>query len=126
MVKWGKISLEAGQAFGKSLGRVDENRRDMVSAGFEGVVEHRFKLPIGPWSTDRRLKEIGMYTRLMWDQGIEGWCMFLFTNYLGWQREEVLVFVADMRRMIRDKRIHAYMEASVCYGRKPMGHSSSG
>ena len=124
MAKWGKVSLDAGAAFGKSLARVAENRREIQAAGVEAVVEHRYKIPLGPWSADRRLKELGAYTQLMWDQGIEGWCMFLFTKYLGWQREEVLVFVAQMRRMIRDKRVHAYMAASVVYGRKPMGHAA--
>ena len=109
--RWGKTSLAAGVAFGKSLNRVDEDRHDIKDAGFEGVVEHRYKVPIGPWAKDRRLKEMGMYNQLQWEQGLEGWCMFLLTNYLGWTREQVLVYVAEMRSMLRDKRVHAYMEA---------------
>ncbi len=108
--KWGKISLEAGDAFGKSLRTVDESRQGILDAGFEAVAEHRYKWPIGGWCKDRRLKEIGLYNRLMWEQGMEGWCMYLLTNHLGWAKEEVMVYLAQMRSMLRNKRVHAYQE----------------
>lgn len=75
------------------------------------MVEHRYKLPISGWSKDRRLKELGMYNRLYWEQGVEGWCLFLLTRYLGWQYEEVMVYVAQMKKMLRDKSVHAYHDA---------------
>lgn len=67
------------------------------------------------WPKDPRLKEIGMYNRLQWEQGIEGWCMFLLTNYLHWAKEEVDVYLAHMRRALRDKSIHAYHEMCVLF-----------
>lgn len=106
--KWGKVSLDAGDAFGKTLRCVDEDKQNLIDAGFTDIVEHRYKLPIGGWSKDKRLKEIGMYNRLYWEQGIEGWCIFLLTKYLGWRYEEVMVYVAQMRKMLRDKTVHAY------------------
>jgi len=45
--KWGEISLQAGDAFGKSLRTVDEMKQNLVDAGFVEVKEHRFKWPIG-------------------------------------------------------------------------------
>jgi hypothetical protein len=45
--KWGEVSLAAGDSFGKSLRTVDESRGGLIDAGFQGVTEHRFKLPIG-------------------------------------------------------------------------------
>jgi hypothetical protein len=80
---WGKVSLEAGDAFGKTLRIVDEAKDKMIAAGFTNVVEHRFKAPIGPWAKDRHLKELGRYNRLQWEEGIEGWSMMLLTNLLG-------------------------------------------
>jgi len=117
--KWGEVSLQAGDAFGKSLRTVDESKQGIIDAGFTDVVERRYKWPIGGWSKDKRLKEIGLYNRLHWEQGIEGWCIFLLTNYLHWTKEEVMVYLAKMREMLRDKRVHAYQEVSVVYGRKP-------
>lgn len=81
--KWGEVSLEAGDKFGKSLRTVDEARPRMIRAGFEDVMEYRFKCPIGPWPRDQRLKEIGLYNRLNWEEGIEGWTLMLLTKVLG-------------------------------------------
>lgn len=106
--KWGQVSLEAGDAFGKTLRIVDESKQLLIDGGFVDVTEHRYKLPIGGWSKDKKLKELGMYNRLYWEQGIEGWCLFLLTRYLGWRYEEVMVYVAQMRKMLKDKTVHAY------------------
>lgn len=57
---------------------------------------------------------MGLFNRLNWEQGVEGWCMFLLTKYLGWQLEEVMVFVAQMRKALRDRTIHPYHEVYVC------------
>lgn len=109
--QWGKVSLEAGDAFGKTLRIVDESKAYIEEAGFEDVTEHRYKIPIGGWSSDARLKEIGRYNRLYWEHGLEGWCTYLLTRYLHWELEEVTVYIAHMRRMLRDKKVHAYHEA---------------
>ena len=81
--EWGKVSLQAGEAFGKTLHIVDEAREKMITAGFRNVVEHRYKCPIGPWPKDPHLKELGRYNRLQWEEGMEGWTMMLLTSVLG-------------------------------------------
>jgi hypothetical protein len=45
--KWGKISLQCGDHFGKTLRIVDESKQKILDAGFVDVVEHRYKWPIG-------------------------------------------------------------------------------
>ncbi|KAL3433545.1 S-adenosyl-L-methionine-dependent methyltransferase [Aspergillus tetrazonus] len=117
--EWGRVSLEAGEAFGKSLRIVDEARGRMIKAGFVDVVERRYKIPIGGWASDPRLKQLGLYNRLLWEEGIEGWCMYLLTTVLKWSREEVELYLSRMRKGLRTPRIHAYQECTVVYGRKP-------
>lgn len=80
--QWGPIALEAGRKFGKPLRVVNTMRQDMIEAGFAEVREVRFKWPIGGWPKVKRMKEIGRYNGAAWDQGIEGWVMYLYTNYL--------------------------------------------
>lgn len=55
----------------------------ITSAGFVDVVEKRFKWPIGPWSSDPRLKEIGRWNLLNWEEGMEGWVIAPYTRVLG-------------------------------------------
>lgn len=83
MADWGKVSLEAGEKFGKSLNIVHETEERMKKAGFVNVKYEKRIWPIGGWPKDERLKLIGKYNRLAWDEGMEGWTMFLFTKYLG-------------------------------------------
>ncbi|KAL4944117.1 hypothetical protein BDV06DRAFT_116836 [Aspergillus oleicola] len=119
--EWGKVSQEAGDAFGKSLLILDEAKDRMIKAGFVDVVERRFKLPIGEWPSDPRLKRQGQFNRLVWFEGIEGWSMYLLTTVLKWSRAEVELYLARMRKGLRNPRIHAYQECTVVYGRKPSG-----
>ncbi|THC90681.1 hypothetical protein EYZ11_009856 [Aspergillus tanneri] len=118
--KWGQISVEAGEAFGKTLLIGDLARTKMIEAGFVDVVEERFKCPIGAWPKDPHLKELGRYNYLQWEEGIEGWTMMLLTKILGWQRIEVEVYLAQMRQGLRNRNIHAYQEITIVYGRKPL------
>jgi hypothetical protein len=52
-------------------------------AGFVDIIEHVYKWPIGPWSSDDRLKEIGRWTQRFWLDGIDSWVLALFTRQLG-------------------------------------------
>lgn len=80
--QWGKISIEAGDKFGKSLRLVDESADNMIRAGLVDVVQKRFRVPIGGWAKDPHLKEVGKYNWLHWFEGIEGWAMMLLTSIL--------------------------------------------
>ncbi|KAK2764504.1 hypothetical protein FQN54_009199 [Arachnomyces sp. PD_36] len=108
--KWGQVSLEAGDAFGKSLRMAEEAASKIAQAGFVDVVEKRFKCPIGPWPKDRRLKELGLYNRLNWEEGIEGWTLMLLTKILEWKQTEVERYLAEMRKALWNPNIHAYQK----------------
>ncbi|BCS17505.1 class I SAM-dependent methyltransferase [Aspergillus puulaauensis] len=117
--EWGDVSVKAGDEFGKTLCALDTSRDGMIKAGFVDVVERRFKVPIGGWASDKRLKQLGLYNRLQWEEGVEGWCMFLLTAVLGWSREEVELYLSRTRKALRNPKIHGYQEFTVVYGRKP-------
>ena len=80
--EWGQISLEAGDAFGKTLRIVNESADHMRAAGFQHVTEQRFAMPLGSWPKDEKLKLVGKLNRLQWEEGIEGWTMMLLTHVL--------------------------------------------
>ncbi|RAO73172.1 uncharacterized protein BHQ10_009184 [Talaromyces amestolkiae] len=116
--KWGAVSLKAGDAFGKTLRISEEAKERIIAAGFVDVVERRFKVPIGPWARDPHLKELGRYNRLYWKEGIQGWTMMLLTKILKWKREEVEIYLMEVRQALRNPSYHAYHEFIVVYGRK--------
>lgn len=79
----GRLSLEAGARFGKSLTTAEEMKDNMIEAGFGDVKIHHFKLPIGPWAKDPHLKRLGRYQRLVCRESMEMWVMMLWTRVLG-------------------------------------------
>lgn len=84
--RWGKIILKARDTMGKGFRIHEQIKAYLEDAGFEDVVELSDKLPkvpIGPWSEDPRLKEIGRWNQVHWEEGIEGWSLALFTRVLG-------------------------------------------
>ena len=120
--KWGVTSLKAGDAFGKSLRTVDESKGAIAAAGFVDVVEHRWKLPIGAWTKDGHLKQIGKFNRIHWEEGIEGWCIYLLTHFLHWSKDEIDTYLSQMREALRDPKIHAYQEVYVLLIKSLVSH----
>jgi hypothetical protein len=86
MERWGPLALECGEKFGKSFSIAEDSEELMKKAGFVNVTYRTFKWPIGTWPKDPKLKQIGAYNRLGWEEGIEGWAMYLFTNHLNVRR----------------------------------------
>jgi hypothetical protein len=50
----------------------------------------------------------------------------MFTDILGWPMEEVQVYLARVRKELRDKRYHTYFWTRTVYGRKPTAREVSG
>lgn len=81
--EWGRVSLEMGERFGKTF-RIHERMKGYIEqAGFEDVVEVVYKMPIGPWSKDPHMKQVGLWNLLDWQEGCEGWCVAHLTRAMG-------------------------------------------
>lgn len=128
--EWGPLFINAADSpkFGRTLDIWKDMKQRMLDAGFEDVHQVDYKVPIGPWSSDPRLKEIGKWHLLYCFQGAEGWAMYLCTHVLGvcffspdclacfvvgltrsqWKYEEVQVLVARYRAAIRSRKVHPY------------------
>lgn len=105
---------------GKSFGVYETVKRDIIAAGFEDVQEHKFKLPVGPWSSDKKMKEIGLWNLFFFLKDIEGFTLYLLCKFMGWTHTEVQVWVAKITAALKDPRTHTYYKAIVVYGRKPL------
>ena len=81
--QWSEVFVEAGERLGKTFRILDLQKQYVIDAGFENVVEKRYKMPVGPWSSDPKLKEVGRWHLLECFQGIEGWAMALLTRVMG-------------------------------------------
>ena len=77
-------------------------------AGFENINCEVFKLPMGPWPRDKRLKTVGLCHREQFLQGMSGIAMGLFTRVLHWARDYIEVYLALIRKDIAEPRTHGY------------------
>lgn len=123
--EWGKVFVAAGKKFGRPFDIVGDGvtvQDAFREAGFEEITEWEFKCPIGSWPQDKKLKEIGAYALAGISQDIEGWILFVWSQVMGWSKEEVTVFVAHLRRQLRDTntKVHVYTLMRCVYGRKPL------
>lgn len=73
---------------------------------------------MGPWAKDPVLKELGMVTQVAFEADIEGYILFIASE-LGWSKEEVQVYVANVRREVRSLSYRPWYWQKVVWGRKP-------
>ncbi|KAI8272847.1 Secondary metabolism regulator LAE1 [Colletotrichum sp. SAR11_57] len=59
--------------------------------------------------THNHYKLLGEWTEENFMEGIEAWTLAPLTRALEWTREEVLVFLTQVRKELRDRSIHAYL-----------------
>jgi hypothetical protein len=74
---------ELGRKRGKEFDIWKQVKDGMERAGFVDVVETRMKWPMGCWSSDKRMRELGRWNQLRVEQGIEGFAMRMLTNVAG-------------------------------------------
>jgi hypothetical protein len=80
----------------------------LVEAGFEDVTQTIYKWPSNTWPKDQKHKEIGAWNYENIVSGLMGFLMAPLTRALNWRAEEVEVLVAQVRKEMKDKSIHAY------------------
>jgi hypothetical protein len=58
-------------------------KSNIEQAGFVNVVEKIFKVPLGRWPADHKLRELGMWALLGFDTGLEGYNFATLTRVMG-------------------------------------------
>ncbi|KAI4241972.1 MAG: hypothetical protein LQ352_007333 [Teloschistes flavicans] len=110
---WNKIGLSVNLE-GKEL------QTRMEKAGFVNTTVQIFKLPIGTWPADSKLKEIGAIQLVAMLEGLEGLTIAPWVRHLGWKEEDVGSFIEKVKNEWKDKNIHTHFPLWVCY---PHGRS---
>ncbi|OCL06992.1 S-adenosyl-L-methionine-dependent methyltransferase [Glonium stellatum] len=80
------------------------------NAGFKNVHHEVFKVPLGSWPKDPKLKKIGIINKAQFEDGLDGFLLRPYTKMLGWTNEEVQVFLAGVRKAVSDKDVHTLFD----------------
>ncbi|CAI6101412.1 unnamed protein product [Clonostachys chloroleuca] len=88
-------------------------------AGFHPVKVRKFKLPVGMWPKEDRLKAIGACMAQNFVDGVDAFTAKPFRDTLGWPAEEVEVLNMLVRHAARNKSVHAIFDFVVVTAQKP-------
>ena len=107
--RWNNLYCYAcANKLGRDAGWARRYKEWMLGAGFENVVQHVFKWPLNTWPKDPEMKELGQWNMINTLDGIQGFTMRLLTRELGMTVQEVEVLLMEVRKDVRNKKIHAY------------------
>ncbi|WDK17124.1 methyltransferase domain-containing protein [Colletotrichum graminicola] len=116
---WAKHMLEAAAIWKRPLDSCKFYKEQLAEAGFVNITEKIYKWPTNPWPRDPKFKELGMWTYEDLGQGLSGLSLALFTRALGWSKEQLEVFLVDVRKDMKDRSIHGWWPIYVVYAQKP-------
>ncbi|XEV02763.1 hypothetical protein FSHL1_008050 [Fusarium sambucinum] len=117
--KFSNMMEQGSSKFGASLTDPMKWKGWFEERGYTNVTERVFKLPFNPWPKDPRMKLLGAWEMENLLQGLEAMVTRMFQKGLGWTDAEVTVFLAFLRKEIKNPRMHGYWPYYVVYAQKP-------
>ncbi|EWC44255.1 hypothetical protein DRE_01081 [Drechslerella stenobrocha 248] len=101
-------------------GQPQSVKDELAKIGYIEINEDVRVCPQNPWPRDPHLRMLGRYSLLNLLDGLEGFAMKLFTGILKWKKEEVDMFVLNLKQESLNKRYHIYFNYYFVSGRKPL------
>jgi SAM-dependent methyltransferase len=111
--------MEACEKIGRTMDPAPSMKKWVQDAGFVEIKQESFKLPVGSWPKDPRLKQIGLLLGMNFVEGVEAFTAAPFRDVLGWSEREVQVLNASVKNAIRQKAAHPLFDFLVTTSRKP-------
>lgn len=120
LLQWSHFMLKGCTELGISANSPMNFKAQMEAAGFVNVTQTVYKWPSNRWPKSKKFKELGLWAFQNIEPGLEGLSLAVFTRGLKWSKEETEVFLAGVRKDLKDTRIHAYWEIYNVTGQKPL------
>lgn len=108
--RWTTIVPEAAAKLGRAVTKSKEYGKYMQEAGFVDIVEKRFFWPLSSWPKGKKEKMIALWTQQNLLDGINAMSMAVLTRAGAMSKEEVELLLVDVRKDIRNRHIHAYID----------------
>ncbi|KAH8654553.1 S-adenosyl-L-methionine-dependent methyltransferase [Tricladium varicosporioides] len=118
--QWFNLALSGTKQIGRPLDSAKTYKAELERVGFTDIVEVNYKWPMNRWPKDPKFKELGIWTCENLTSGLSGLSMALFTRILGMTPEEVEVYLVNVRRDMKNPKIHAYLPIVTFTARKPL------
>lgn len=109
--RWKEVLTAASSKNGRSFEEPVKGGKmgaRLEEAGFVDVVHRVWKVPIGAWPRDKKMKQLGLFTHEFLDNSLEGFALLLLREVMGWEYEDVQELVDAMRKALRRGRLMPY------------------
>ena len=109
IVEWCDLLQEGIVKAGLSLQVTgSEYKQMMEDAGFVDVQVIPFKVPIGPWPKDERLREAGRANLVATLDGVHSMMLAIWTRLLERNIIELELFLQRVRKEMMTRSVHSY------------------
>ncbi|KAG6166598.1 hypothetical protein E4U51_003434 [Claviceps purpurea] len=119
LASYADLFREGGKMMNRSFFVQKLQQQAFDEAGFVEQRTIRYKIPIGPWAKDPKLAEIGKLARAALENDLQGYTQMVWHNVLQKPEDEYHMWLAHLRKAIRNPKVHSYMIVHIVYGRKP-------
>jgi hypothetical protein len=107
---WFDKLLEGGASLGRPFGTEPPNyAMYLEQVGFVDIHVVVKQWPFGPWPQEKKMKELGLWSRANALEGLEAVSMAVFTRGLGWTSEQVARIISEVREDYMNPAIHSYI-----------------
>ncbi|KAF5973508.1 methyltransferase [Fusarium bulbicola] len=122
--KWSELLHDIFTKNGRPMDSALKYKDQLEEAGFVDVNIVKRKWPLNRWPKDPRHKQIGTWAQQNTLDALAALSLAVFTRPdgqggLGWSKEEVEVFLTDVRKDIKNVNIHSYWPIWSVYATKP-------
>ena len=117
--RWSEWMDYASKKQGRPMRIAKQVRKWMIAAGYVDVHLIVTKLPIGSWPKDKKLKAVGRKWGNLISDTLPAASYKTFNDTLGMSRDQIEVFLAEVRQSLTNRSIHAYLKNYTVYGRRP-------
>lgn len=108
--KWDELTVKGAANLGRRFDEGVNHEGRLKAQGFVNIQRLVFKWPTNTWPKDPKYKEIGLWTLANIEGNLEVISSVLLAHGLGMSREEISVFLTDVRAEMRNRNVHAYWE----------------
>ncbi|KAK1986410.1 TAM domain methyltransferase [Colletotrichum cereale] len=117
--RYRSLLREAMAKLGREYISVPGLKALMEEVGFVDVTLSRYKRPINTWPKDPKFEELGAWNFENISQAAEALAMAPLTRVFNWSRDEVNVFLIDVRKDLKNQNYLTYFPVYFVVGRKP-------
>ncbi|KAA8629964.1 hypothetical protein SMACR_12885 [Sordaria macrospora] len=120
IAQWGPMWQEGGRRIGYEVDLHSTNLMEnaMKEAGFVNIVTKDYKVPLSPWSKDKKMNELGLYLYVAMGQDLDGILQFMFGKVMGWTTEEINIYIKHLQKELKNTTLHPYFIYRMVYAQK--------